>query len=217
MSFNVLSGVSLCFAQLRSRSHCLNFDIFRDRAPLRNVLWNGNELYYHAHITAYHIWGVEVSFCVCQGLVPYMASPLTLSQSPICSRRSWKIGSILPSDVGPMSISKFPPQLLQKRVKSITHSRLIGTLDNTPFYLICFVFPIYTTWCSPGNLPYAYLKKTVLWGTITWSEIEIRNLQDKTSIGTAEVGLQIHSPPMRIVRPNVIQFATNVTTTNITI
>ena len=111
-------------------------------SSLRNVLWKGKEVYYHAHITTYHIWGVEVSFCVCQGLVPYMASPLTLSQSPICSRRSWKIGSILPSAVGPMSISKFPPQLLQKRVKSITHVRLIGTLDNTPFYLVCFVFPI---------------------------------------------------------------------------
>ena len=44
---------------------------------------------------------------------------------------------------------------------SLGHSRKPSSIvqfridrRNRPFYLVCFVFPIQTTWCSPGNLPF---------------------------------------------------------------
>ena len=69
-------------------------------------------------------------------------------------------------------------------------------VSNRPSYLVCFVFLIQTTWCSPGNLPFVvslimhtyarrctciklHLKKTVHWGTITWSEMGKQNIQAK--------------------------------------
>ena len=69
--------------------------------------------------------------------------------------------------------------------------------SNTPFQLVCFVSLIQTTWCSPGNLPFVFSlimhtyargctcirrnlkKKTVPWGTFTWSEMGKQNLQAK--------------------------------------
>ena len=59
-----------------------------------------------------------------------------------------------------------------------------------------FVFPVHSTWCSPGNLPFVFslimhtyareyawirphLKETVLWSTITWSVMGKQNIQAK--------------------------------------
>ena len=71
---------------------------------------------------------------------------------------------------------------------------------NTPLYLVCFVFPIQTTLCFPGNLPFVFSlimhtyargctcikrhlkKKTVLWGSVTWSVMENKTYKLKTSI-----------------------------------
>ena len=73
---------------------------------------------------------------------------------------------------------------------------------NTPSCLVCFVFPIQTTSCFPGNLPFVFslimhmdargctcikrhLKKkinTVLWGSVTWSVMRKQNHNVKTSI-----------------------------------
>ena len=62
------------------------------------------------------------------------------------------------------------------------------------FCVLCFGFQFQTTWCSPGNLPFFFShtyerastcigrhlkKKTVLWGTITWSEMGQQNIQVK--------------------------------------
>ena len=70
---------------------------------------------------------------------------------------------------------------------------------NRPFYLVCFVFPIPSTWYSLGNLAFVFslvmhayvrgctwmgrdLKETVLLGNITWSAMGKQNIQAKKSI-----------------------------------
>lgn len=58
-----------------------------------------------------------------------MASPLTFSHMPICLRRSSKMGAILPSCVGPIFISRFPP-------RDTVSTKIWHTWELTEFYLI---------------------------------------------------------------------------------
>jgi len=60
-------------------------------------------------LSVYHV-AAAVSFCARQGLVPYMAGPLTLSQAPKPRRRSAKMASMVPSCEGPTLMSALPPR-----------------------------------------------------------------------------------------------------------
>ena len=38
----------------------------------------------------------------------------------------------------------------------VTSSATLTVQGNTPFYFVCFVFPIQATWYSPGNVPFVF-------------------------------------------------------------
>lgn len=59
-------------------------------------------------LAVYHTPEVNESFCVVQALLSYIASPLTDNQVPRSSKRSWKIGIIVPAFVGPTFIRILP-------------------------------------------------------------------------------------------------------------
>ena len=86
--------------------------------------------------------------------------------------------------------------LLSRTFWPLCNTIPLELMINRSFRLVNFVFPIQTTWCSPRNLPFVFLlimhsyargctcirrhlEETVLWGTITWSEMGKQNIQAK--------------------------------------